>query len=227
MATMRRSLALGLFLLAGMLVALQPSSATAGPLALDFTGGAADWCAPGAGPAIPCTVGWAFVVNAPVTVDGLAFWDEGTSDPLQFDHQVGIFNASGTILTSQTVTSASTPLVSTAGGRWFHEAIGPITLAPGNYTIGAFYPDGRFGFDDPFRRNTVASTIPQITYIGTRIGATPSGLALPLVTIAAFEQGLFGPTFTVEAAAPEPSVLTLIVLAFPALGFSRRKRAAN
>jgi hypothetical protein len=78
-------------------------------------------------------LGFAFTVNAPVTVTALGYFDyqrDGFATP----HNVGIYNASGTLLT-QALLNAGTvnPLI----GNFRYTDIAPITLAVGTYTLSA------------------------------------------------------------------------------------------
>lgn len=83
------------------------------------------------------TVGWQFTVGGtPLQVTQLGLFDSG-SDGLLASHQVGIWNSSGTLLSSATV-KAGTASPLTAGYRY--EPVTPFTLpANGTYQIGALF----------------------------------------------------------------------------------------
>jgi hypothetical protein len=76
---------------------------------------------------------FAFTVNEPVTVSALGYFDflwDGFATP----HNVGIYSASGTLLT-QALLSPGT--VNQLIGNFRYADIAPITLAPGTYTMAA------------------------------------------------------------------------------------------
>ena len=109
---------LGRVFLALSLMALMAGPALAG-LGVDFTGVTIDdssgnWC-----------LGWKFTTNSPVTITKLGFYDD-LQNGLTQNHDVGIYNAAGTLLVSTTVLPTD-PLTS-----WFrfHDII-PLTL-PGS-----------------------------------------------------------------------------------------------
>src|SRR5437660_1277450 len=79
------------------------------------------------------TLGWQFTTNSPVTVDGLGYYDFA-GDGLAVPHEVGIFDAGGTLLTSTIVAPGTTdPLI----GSFRYAPITPFSLAAGQtYTIG-------------------------------------------------------------------------------------------
>jgi len=122
--------------------------AEAGPV-LDFTGGSDAFVAIGS------TFGWEFTVSSPVTVGALGVFDVG-ADGLAAGHAIGLWTGVGTLLASTTITTAnSTPVTSTSpSGDWRSMAIAPLTLAPGDYVVGASYVSG--DPDDLFENATVS-----------------------------------------------------------------------
>ncbi|HUL72380.1 MAG TPA: PEP-CTERM sorting domain-containing protein [Vicinamibacterales bacterium] len=202
----RRSwISLGTALVAAIALAVgSPDRASASPVALDVTaaGGADSFCnAP-----LGCVAGWAFHVNSPIQILSLGFFDLG-SDGLATSHDVGVFDSSGTLLTSTVVNNASTSATSAfGGGQWLLSAIAPFELDPGDYSIG--------GVDlylslDHLLSSAPETTIPNISYLGGRLAFASSLVPMTLGPLPGFEPGLFGPTFTARAV-PEPSTLLLV-----------------
>src|SRR5215467_15592264 len=121
------------FFAAIALAAATPVRASASTLALDVNGGSNAFCNSPVG----CVVGWGFHVNSPIEVSSLGFFDIG-GDGLADPHAVGIFDSVGTLIASTVITNASTPTPSAyGGGRWLMNAISPINLFGGDYSIGA------------------------------------------------------------------------------------------
>src|SRR6266436_2226171 len=177
--------------------------AMAGPV-LDFTGGTA--IAEGSAQ----TAGWEFVVTSPITVSALGIWDE-KADGLAGSHQLGLWAAVGAkLLTSAVITTAnSTPVASTSSaGDWRFTPIVPLTLAPGDYFVGATFD---FLDEDPMRVVTNApSTTAGVTFFTAAI-VFGTGLVEPS-EIPGLSPGIFGPNLFVgpfAVAAPEPSALLL------------------
>src|SRR5881392_2448706 len=129
---LRKRLTLSWGLLA--LVLASAGRATAVPI-LDFTGGIVETSAGGQ------SVGWEFTVVSPIPVDGLGLFDVGANG-FANGHELGLWNgntqallASVTIETANSMPVASTSLV----GNWRFTPISELTLAPGDYVLGAVY----------------------------------------------------------------------------------------
>src|SRR5262245_27709282 len=77
--------------------------------------------------------GFAFTVHPPVTVSALGYFDY-QGDGFATPHNVGIYDASGTLLTQALLNSGTVnPLI----GNFRYADIAPITLAVGTYTLSA------------------------------------------------------------------------------------------
>ena len=196
-------------------------------LAIDFTGGS-DIAAGG-----NATVGWSFTVLSSVDVDGLGFFDF-ESNGLLSSHQVGLWNSSGTLLASATVTSGSTVVASTSlNGQWLFESIAPVTLNSGEtYTVGAeLFPGGDRAFSQ-----TLATLDSNVNFGIDDLVSPSAGFAKPTLTGSLLGNGYFGPNFTYTSggggggsAVPEPSSILLLGLgtAFAGVGAARRRMASK
>src|SRR5437660_1734543 len=90
-------------------------------------------------PGVFHNIGWQFSVNAPITIDALGLFDVNPAG-LAENHQVGIWDNSGTLLAQTTVTNGSTLVASASNaGDWLFADIAPIVLLPGTYVTGAFF----------------------------------------------------------------------------------------
>jgi hypothetical protein len=132
-----KKLMFSMFLAAVLLLPM----ARAGTLALDFTGGTpytnGNW-----------SLGWEFTVNSPITVDGLAYYDDNDGQ----SHEVGIYDSSEVLLVSTNVTTADCP-VGTA--PWCVQSVTPTVLGDGTY-----YIVGVSGADDYAYNPSTLTTIP-------------------------------------------------------------------
>jgi hypothetical protein len=163
------------------------------------------------------TLGWSFLVNSEITVDGIGVWDD-TSAPFGTPAVAGIFDDSGDLLASAAISSASTPVASSnSDGQWLFESIAPLVLAPGEYEIGSLFFDGA-----PLGElNPSFTTIPQITVFGPTIGSIDSGLQAPLTP---FPDFFFGATFEVApSVVPEPAMFGFLIVGIAAMILRRAK----
>ena len=179
------------------------------------------------GTTVPCgtcgvngtTVGWAFDVTAPISVDGIGVWDSDISIP--FSTEAGLFTSSRSLLESAVITTfTSTPVASALPeGQWLFERFAPITLPVGEYLIGNVFGD----------RLPLAEvgpgfvTIPQITFLNPAIGTTNGGFSAPT---GSFKSLVFGPTL--ETGVPDPATWAMMIVGFLAMvRFAARRRSSG
>jgi hypothetical protein len=194
---------------AAMLVAV-PATSSASTLGVDATSGVGLFFP------FDTNIGWQFSVNAPITVDGLGMFD-AVVPGLAGTHEVGLWDNSGTLLASTTVTNASTPVASAdaVAGRWLFENIAPLALTPGTYVVGLH--DGTavdFNLDNP-----TFTTAPQITFLAPRLtlsttfGEPVGPGAVPV----------FGANIRIQSPVPEPASMVLLGSGLGTLLLRRRR----
>lgn len=111
----------------------------------------------------PLSLGFQFTTDTALVISTLGYYDDG-GDGLLTSHEVGIFDANGTLLTSTTINSGTVdPLI----GHFRYGSIAPFTIGGSlSFTIAATTG----GSSDPWAYGT---------------SATLTGLALnPLITVA-------------------------------------------
>jgi hypothetical protein len=173
------------------------------------------------------TLGYSFRVDGSLTFNALAVFDVISATPgsaghtnavgLTQDHQVGVWDASGTLLASTIVVPGgpTTPSVNTYG-TWVYKVLdAPVTLPGGTYTIGAFYD----GVSDPVMVQQSALTVSGVTYLNGNF-LYDSAFGRPTGTYSPNEQQYFGPTML---SVPDGGT-TLILLGSALAGLAMARR---
>lgn len=158
-------------------------------------------------------VGFRFDVNTPIILSDIGVWAD--ADGLGADHRVGLWDSSGTLLTSGSAGPAD-PLVS----GWHYDDVADVTLVPGErYTLGALYfsTDGDSYTSSP----TSISLAPEInpTTNGVFPATGSDGFAFP--TMDSSNLARLGPNFLFR---PVPAPASAALLGLSGLAVARRRR---
>jgi hypothetical protein len=190
------------------------------------------------------SLGWAFDVNAPIWVSALGYYDysAGPTFPSDFccspfsvtsglldNHIVGIFNSTGTLLTSTTVPSGT---AGTLIGNSLYAPIPAIELTPGEY----FVEGTQQGTSGANPTDPVAflfssfTTIPQITAVAGVYTFAGAPDVLTFATSGAGYQAYVGPNFlasnTAPSVTPEPSYILLVTGGLAGLLLWKHRRSS-
>jgi hypothetical protein len=163
----------------------------------------------------PWTLGFEFKANAATSVEKLGFYDDN-GDGLTESHFVGIWDLSGNLLTSATV-SPTDPLVDS----FRYTSISPLKLTAGtNYVIGAMTGWEKYSWGwsvtTPAEITFVTDRF-DLNYNGTGIVDFPESSAGRTATGA----GWLGPNFIIV---PEPGSFVLLGMGAAVLIGCRRSR---
>jgi hypothetical protein len=182
--------------------------------------------APSTGPAVsgnandPVNLGMYFTPNYNITVNALGFYD---TPGVTAGEYVGIFNASGTLLTSVFV-----PQTGTLQSGYIWQSITPVVLSAGQqYTVDAYT-----GYN-PWSYGGVPIVNSAITYHDNdqTYHYTLDGLTFPTDTGGHAPDAYYGPNFSIVAV-PEPTTIVsgalalLLPLVVSARRMLRKSRAA-
>jgi hypothetical protein len=164
------------------------------------------------------TVGWTFKALDNMVVTSLGWYAIGGD--IDSSHQMGIWDASGTLLGQATVTAGAPD-----GSGVRYVGVGPINLFSGlNYFIG-----GRDANDNDSYATSVSDlvTSSSIQFLGSANSSAGSGFAFPNTVNNITTGGRFGANFqfrVVDAAVPEPGTWALMICGFGLAGSALRYR---
>lgn len=160
----------------------------------------------------PFTLGYAFTLSDATTVNALGFWAGGNLT----SHRVAIWDMSGNMLTSGTVTAAHALL-----SNYRYDSIAPLLLGAGSYVIGGEFFSGSFPTD-------LSGVTNVATYGWTEDRYAGAGFTFPTSTSAGGygQQGIAVVNFSIvhTAAVPEPASWAMMLMGFGGIGFSLRRR---
>jgi len=176
------------------------------------------------------SLGYTFNVSAPFSFNALGVYDLG-SNGLGGAHDIAVWNSSGGLVASATVSGAGTSSeVAAAGnGSWVYQSLGStVSLANGNYTIAAYF--GSNSVDAVQYSGTTSGLIQNVigvSYTGYAFSnGGESGLVLPTNT--GFQIGdpfYFGPNMaTVPTSSVPDSGTTAGLLGFAFLSLVALRR---
>jgi hypothetical protein len=166
------------------------------------------------------TVGFVFTANSALSVTALGWF--GTGGAVNGSHEIGIWNAGGTLLGSAVLSAGA---VDASNVRYI--GVTPISLASGQqYFIG-----GRdTGGDGDSYLTSVSNLVTDaaITFNGSAASAGGAGFAFPGSINNISTGGRFGANFQFSVAGvPEPQSWALMIVGFGMVGGIMRRRAPH
>jgi len=160
------------------------------------------------------TLGYEFSLSNTSIIDALGSYDQN-GDGLNGTYNIGLWDTSGNLLRTASVSGSGNPLVSSF--RWAD--IVDITLSPGNYIVasaGDWLPNG-----DDYYYNGTYTTAQGLTWV-RNWEINGSNLQFPTSTYQ-LGFGIVGGNVSLNSAPPVPGPLPLLG-ASAAFGFSRQLR---
>jgi hypothetical protein len=166
------------------------------------------------------SVGWQFDVLSPVMVTGLGWFDEG-GDGLVTAHMVGVWDGTGTLLTSVLVPAGT---AASLDGQFRTVGITPIVLGVGTgYIVGG---ENFFSNTERLASRVDQTVDPRLRYIDATFSNIGSGFVRP-TQFSVADTGFYGPSFSLDSVPPipAPGALVLGMLGAGSATWLRRRRA--
>jgi len=201
--------------LAAAVLGAAPSHAQ--ELALDQTGGQAYIRGSFA------NFGWTFTTSQDRAVTALGLFDWGANG-LADAHEVGIWDAGGSLVVSAIVQNQPLVTSTSAFGDWRFAQVGSTFLAAGSYTIGAYYPTQLDAFvGSNATDKVVVSPASWLTFGQAMVttGGSEFFKRPDVATSETFTPAFFGPNF-LSSAVPEPATWAIMLIGFGAVGGALR-----
>lgn len=170
------------------------------------------------------TFGYEFTVGSqPISVNSLGVWDPSSGVGLNYSHDVGLWDSSGTwLLASVTIPSGNSATLSSSG-FWYEPISGSVILsANATYVLGATYPLYAPDMDPGIIWGT-AMTSSEVTFGTARFAPAMLTLTFPATTASYMDDGYFGPNMDYTVV-PEPTTCAILGLGMLALAWFRRNR---
>ncbi len=147
-------------------------------------------------------VGWRFDVLSPTYVTGLGWFDQN-HDGLGISHEIGIWDAGGTLLASTIVPSGTAARLDI---QYRVSDINPLLLAVGTgYVVGGLNNEQS---GDRLAANVSFTIDSRLAFSHATFSTFTSALLEPMNNSVAFD-GFFGPMFEIDSV-PEPSTFVLV-----------------
>lgn len=168
---------------------------------------------------VSATAGWNFQATTFMNVTELGCFAYVFDNPTITNIQVGLWNAGGALLASNTITPNSVQFDSTR-----YESITPVALDAGQtYSIGIYSPGGSIGLDVVSGSGaSTAFTSAGITNLV--IALSSSGFAYPSQHPGGPGSLYAGPNFQYQGGVPEPASCLLLCLGGLLLAVRQRNR---
>ena len=163
------------------------------------------------------SLGWEFATTGE-TISALGYNDYGFGTP----HAVGVYDSSGNLLASASVTAAST-----LEDGYRYTAITPLVLAPGNYYLmGTTYSAG--DTDGWTYQAAAFTTNAATTYIDSFFNSDATATTLMFPDSEASTRQYLEVNFQTGTTVPEPATWAMMLVGVGAVGaMSRRRREAR